>query len=103
MLGYEGGATVIGYDAVLLNSFQKLKLCRDAYWKIACAEMGLVKPWKPDWHTFEGMPAIFRFRYNIVCDFIKNQHCLLVFPTEEMRNTFFENFKELIEQCKELL
>ena len=28
---------------------------------------------------------------------------ILTFPTEEMRDTFYENFKELIEQCKELL
>lgn len=87
----------------LLESFVKLLICRDAYWKIAGEEMGLDKPWKPNWTTFEGMPAIFRFRYNIVCDSIKNQHCILVFPTEEMRDAFYENFKDLIEQCKELL
>jgi hypothetical protein len=28
---------------------------------------------------------------------------ILAFPTEEMRDTFYENFKDLIEQCKELL
>ena len=27
----------------------------------------------------------------------------LAFPTEEMRDAFYENFKELIEECKELL
>lgn len=87
----------------LINALIKLKICRDAYWKIAGEEMGLDKPWEPNWTTFEGMPAIFRFRYNIVCGSIKNQHCLLVFPTEEMRDAFYENFKDLIEQCKELL
>lgn len=81
----------------------KIKRCRNAYWKIAGEQMGLGKPWEPNWTTFEGMPAIFRFRYNIVCDYIKNQHCLLVFPTKEMRDAFYENFKDLIEQCKELL
>ena len=29
--------------------------------------------------------------------------CGLSFPTEEMRDAFYENFKDLIEQCKELL
>ena len=87
----------------LIKSLIKLKVCRDAYWKIAGEQMGLGKPWKPNWTTFEAMPAIFMFRYNIVCDTIKNQHCLLVFPTEEMRDVFYENFKDLIEQCKELL
>ena len=28
---------------------------------------------------------------------------ILAFPTEEMRDAFYENFKDLIEQCKELL
>ena len=87
----------------LLQTLQTLFICRNAYWKIAGEEMGLGKPWEPNWTTFEGMPAIFRFRYNIVCDSIKNQHCLLVFPTEEMRDTFYKNFKDLIEECKELL
>ena len=83
-----------------MDNLRKLKVCRDAYWKIAGEELGLGKPWEPDWTTFEGMPAIFRFRYNIVCDFIKDYHCLLVFPTEEMRDIFYENFKDLIEGCK---
>lgn len=87
----------------LLCDLEQLIICRNAYWKIAGKEMGLGKPWEPNWTTFEGVPAIFRFRYNIVCDTIKNQHCLLVFPTEEMRDTFYKNFKDLIEQCKELL
>ena len=29
--------------------------------------------------------------------------CPFAFPTEEMRDAFYENFKDLIEQCKELL
>ena len=28
---------------------------------------------------------------------------VLSFPTAEMRDVFYENFKDLIEQCKELL
>lgn len=92
-----------GYKCGLISKFQELYVARNVYWKIAGEEMGLDKPWEPNWTTFESMPAIFRFRYNIVCDSVKNQHCLLVFPTEEMRDAFYENFKDLIEQCKELL
>ena len=92
-----------GYKADLIIRFQELLIACDAYWKIAGEEMGLGKPWEPNWTTFEGMPAIFRFRYNIVCDYVKHQHCLLVFPTKEIRNIFYENFKNEIEQCKELL
>jgi hypothetical protein len=28
---------------------------------------------------------------------------ILVFPTEEMRDAFYENFKDLIEKCKKFL
>ena len=33
----------------LTDSFIRLKRCRDAYWKIAGEQMGLGKPWEPDW------------------------------------------------------
>ena len=91
------------YKQKLILDFQNLLICRDAYWKMAGEQMRLEKPWEPNWTTFEGMSAIFRFRYNIVCDFVKDQHCLLVFPTEEMRDAFYDNFKDLIERCKDLL
>lgn len=101
----------VGYESELLCKFQVLLLCRDAYWKIAGEEMGLGKPWKPDWENSEER------RYSIVNIagdinlpettltkwILKVTNKILVFPTEEMRDTFYENFKELIEQCKELL
>lgn len=99
VVGLDG----LGNNKELFENFIKLKICRDAYWKMAGEQMGLGKPWEPNWAVTDGMPAIFRFRYNIVCDSIKNQHCLLVFPTKEMRDAFFENFKDLIEECKEFL
>lgn len=40
---------VKGYKAELFDTLQKLYICRNAYWKIAGEEMGLDKPWKPDW------------------------------------------------------
>lgn len=33
----------------MFETFIKLIRCRDAYWKIAGEQMGLEKPWKPDW------------------------------------------------------
>ena len=88
-----------------INNFYKLLLCRDTYWKIAGEQMGLGKPWEPDWndcaqHKF----GLYTLENEIRCinlQVLKN--IILVFPTEEMRDAFFENFKELIEQCKELL
>jgi hypothetical protein len=95
---------IIGYKWDILKSLQKLLVCRDAYWKLYGEEMGLGKPWEPDWldddtkkyvitstkvfETFGGLGYI---------------NYILTFPTAEMRDAFYENFKELIEQCKELL
>ena len=88
----------------LINQFNKLLICRDAYWKIAGDEMGLGKPWEPYWNNDS------QFKYIITCcrdnvnkDTYTARNCILAFPTKEMRDAFYENFKELIEQCKELL
>ena len=90
------------YD--LFDSFVMLKRCRDAYWKMAGEQMGLGKPWEPDWNNSEkGKHCIFWDLGDIDCDELHRRKCLLAFPTEEMRDAFYENFKELIEQCKELL
>lgn len=70
-----------GYKSNLIQTLQKLLICRDAYWKIAGEEMGLGKPWEP-YYT---------------------NTMVLSFPTEEMRDAFYENFKSEIESCKELL
>ena len=88
-----------------------LIICRDAHWKIAGEEMGLGKPWEPDWKNSEER------RYCIVIIegdinlpekvltkwILKVTNKILVFPTEEMRDAFYENFKKEIEMCKELL
>lgn len=92
-----------GYRSVQLKIFQKLLIYRDAYWKIAGEEMGLGKPWTPqDTNTF----SIFydRLTYEIEKqDGYCGANSTLEFPTEEMRDAFHENFKELINCCKELL
>lgn len=71
------------YERDLLDELTylwELKICRDAYWKIAGEQMGLGRPWEPM--------------------FLKP---FLNFPTKEMRDTFFKNFKDLIEKCKTFL
>ena len=96
------GVTDEEYD--LFGNLIKLKRCRDAYWKIAGEEMGLGKLWEPDWNNTEiGKHCIFWDLGDIDCDELHRRRCLLSFPTEEMRDAFYENFKDLIEQCKELL
>ena len=93
----------ISYKANLINSFTKLLICRDAYWKIAGEEMGLDNPWKPDWSTSKP-----KYVLACTCNGTEKQwettYCkTFAFPSAEMRDAFYENFKDLIEQCKEFL
>ena len=95
---------VAGYKYDLLENIQKLLICRDAYYKIAGEQMGLGKPWEPDWkNENEIYYTISHDGGNIKCYNDTDVYSKLAFPTMEMRDAFFENFKELIEQCKELL
>ena len=92
----------------LINQFNKLLICRDTYWKIAGEEMGLGKSWKPNFTQGSGIKYSILFangeliwnRPECVCT---TGSRILVFPTVEMRDAFYENFKEKIEFCKELL
>ena len=87
----------------LLHKFNELLICRDAYWKIAGEEMGLGKPWEPnDADYITGRYCIFVHQGNIICS-TPAEDCPFTFPTEEMRDAFYEYFKELIESVKELL
>lgn len=94
------------YKKDLIVSLHKLLICRDAYWKIAGEEMGLGKSWDSKYGCGE-------WGYWIGYDINENKiYCqdsrillnrLLVFPTAEMRDAFYKNFKEEIEICKEFL
>ena len=114
---YEECCKVLGYDdretyyvchtyanERLFESLYRLKVCRDAYWKIAGEEMGLGKPWEPGWANLEyDKFCIWGYAGDITLRDVLRCQQILAFPTEEMRDAFYENFKELIEQCKELL
>ena len=66
--------------------------------------MGLGKPWKPDWtKADERKYCIVNTEGNITKWVQKTTNKILAFPTEEMRDTFYENFKKDIEKCKDLL
>jgi hypothetical protein len=86
-----------------LNTLGKLLICRDAYWKLFGEEMGLGKPWEPDWNDVSDKYCIYfvsGYAWSKEC---QTRQCTLAFPTSEMRDYFYQYFKELIEQCKELL
>jgi hypothetical protein len=83
------------YQQNMFNLF-KLLICKDAYWKIAGEYLELDKPWEPDW-TNENQPKYGLYnelKYSII------NPSQFVFPTEEMRGAFYENFKDLIKLCK---
>lgn len=94
-----------GYSRFM--TLQKLIICRDVYWKIYGEQMGLGEPWEPKF----GKIILFSIKFYLYQDsfilhkgeYSSSDNCILVFPTEEMRDVFYENFKDLIEQCKELL
>ena len=85
-----------GYNSVLLEEFGKLLICRDAYWKLA-------DNWKPDWNNISDKHCIYVVGKEMLSKECQTRQCTLAFPTAEMRNAFYENFKDLNEQCKELL
>lgn len=93
----------IGYKGDLLIALQQLLVCRDAYWKIAGEQMGLGKPWNPNYTEDNLKYAIVTQanKLNYILTGVRN--FVLVFPTREMRDAFLESFRELIELVKELL
>lgn len=95
VLGLTELGIIGGYRHGLLTQFRNLLICRDAYWKI-----------EGDW----------KFSFDEECYYLCNEYheirkfkgtcdcnAILAFPTEEMRDAFFENFEELINECKSLL
>lgn len=82
--------TVTGYESELFANFQKLKICKDAYWKLYTEKNTIIDV------------------YNIILingEYVtsKTINSFLSFPTEEMKDVFLSNFRELIEVCKPLL
>ena len=93
---------VYEYEKALItkiSALYNLIICRDAYWKIAGEEMELGKPWEPDWNNEKQDKYGFHneVKYTII------NSAIFVFPTEEMRDAFYENFKKEIEICKGFL
>ena len=86
-----------------LTLFKQLINIRNAYWKIAGEQMGLGKSWEPDWSDTSIKYCLERDFDAIDKNVSNHKGRTFAFPTEEMRDTFYENFKDLIENEKELL
>ena len=88
-----------GYKGDLIISFQELIIARDAYYKIAGEQMGLGKPWKPNFDDIYTNLEYIKINKGY---YIYSSRAF-AFPNKEIRDIFYENFKETIKQCKELL
>ena len=69
--------------------------------------MELGKSWEPKFgKTILFDISFYFYQDNFVLhkgQYDSSDNCILIFPTEEIRDAFYENFKNEIEQCKELL
>jgi hypothetical protein len=88
----------------LMDNLIRLKRCRDAYWKLYGEQTGLGKPWEPNWDDGDEEKYCIEVRGNELCDMTYlHAHRILAFPIMELLDIFGEYFKDLIEECKELL
>lgn len=87
----------------LYTNFIKLIRHRNAYWKLYGEQIGLGKPWEPDYKDGCIKYTITVAENEIYTDVSYIFNYVLIFPTEEIRDTFYQNFRELIEKCKTLI
>jgi hypothetical protein len=79
------------YRSQEFDTYNKLILCRDAYWKIAGTPFGLDNY----------VAQILKVKGKIVTPpYKKSIDTPFFFPTEEMRDAFYQNYKDDLEFCK---
>lgn len=60
--------------------------------------------WEPDWSNYnETKYCIYGWSNIVTIDIFSSDHRILAFKTEELRDEFLRNFKDLIEKAKGLL
>lgn len=92
------------YREHIVETFIELLACRDAYLKRYEIEMKLNSRWTPDYEDLNTTKfCITTSRDKVIKVESSVQNYVLAFPTEEMRDAFYKNFKSEIERCKELL
>jgi hypothetical protein len=100
MLGVFDNGDFEDYKEIELSLLKQLIICRNTYWKIAGEQMGLDKPWEPDWSMYSEKKYCIKYSQNEIktCEYVTESK-LLAFPTKDIRNKFLENFRKLIEEC----
>ena len=89
--------TAYGFMSIEIEALQQLIICRNAYWKID-------GDWEPNFLDEELVKySIMTCEDEVTCDCCWNANAILVFRTEEIRDIFYKNFKDKIEECKCLL
>lgn len=73
------------------TNYQHLLYCRDVYWMIA-------GNWKPNWKDATKKYVINASQGKLNKTIYTATHFDFAFPTEEIRDIFFENFKEELEK-----
>ena len=86
-----------GYKDAFIKTIHDLVICRDAYWKLA-------DNWMPDHKDIKKKKHCIVTRYDKVSvATTTGTSRLLEFPTSEMAEAFYKNFKADIEFCKEFI
>ena len=99
---YYNKEDLTGLFFEVMNELRKLINARNAYWKLYDKANGLGGSWKPDWD--DGCYVIFTNGDGLIkMDIQFGLNAILAFPTEELRDMFYERFKKEIELCKELI
>lgn len=81
-------------DAVTFAAFSRLLKLRKNW----------VGNWKPDWKNIAQIKYTIKVEENEIVDRSTNTNsCALSFPTVEMRDEFFDTFRDLLEIAKPLL
>ena len=76
-----------------MSALSKLLMLRDIY----------NDGWTPDWKNNEEKYTINNISSCVVSDWCCGISRVLAFKTEELRDTFLENFRDLIEEAKQLI
>ena len=80
-------------EAEAILALIKLKRLRDTY----------RQGWVPDWAIDDAKHCIERFKGDFKATISYHTDCFLALQSEEIRNKFYTNFKNLIEQAKEFI